>query len=272
MRQIYPVPGPDWDVVPRAAAGPLPAAVAQLAALYGNGAAAPAEAARPWLRANMIASTDGAAALDGLSGTLSGQADRMVFTVLRSLADVILVGAGTVRAERYRPVSAAGIWTALRPAGAALPAIAVVTRSPSADALATLLGKPGSEPPIVLTTASAAASGEAALAGRARVIAAGAQRVEVRAAVTALARLGYRQILAEGGPSLLGQLVDAGLLDELCVTVSPVLAAGFAGRIVSSPHGTAGAGESPAGEPARMTLAHVLTDEGFLLCRYVRAR
>src|SRR5258708_36565463 len=81
----------------------------------------------------MVTSTDGAATVDGMSGGLSGPADRMVFTVLRSLADVILVGARTARVERYRPVPAAPIWTALRPAGNPLPRIAVVTGSLDLD-------------------------------------------------------------------------------------------------------------------------------------------
>jgi riboflavin biosynthesis pyrimidine reductase len=264
VRQIYPVQGPEWALAPKPAAGLRPDTVVQLAALYGNGEAGQATADRPWLRANMVTSIDGAAALDGLSGALSGPADRMVFTVLRSLADVILVGAGTARAEHYRPVAAAGIWTTLRPEGARLPAIAVVTGSLDLDACAGLLaGGPDSEPPIVITTAAAAAERGSALAGRAVLLVAGQQRVDIRQAVTELARLGYRQILTEGGPGLLGQLAEAGLLDELCLTIGPVLAGGPAGRIVTG---------VPAGAALQLTLAHVLTDDGYLLCRYLRER
>ncbi len=261
MRQIYPVPGPDWTVTPKATAGPVPDAVAAVARLYAVGAGSVA-AGRPWLRANMVTSTDGAATLDGLSGGLSGSADRMVFTVLRSLADVILVGARTARAERYRPVSAASIWTGLRPAGAAPPAIAVVTGSLDLTSCAELLT---SDRTLIVTTAIAA--GQATRAGvipdPQRLIAAGEQRVDVRQAVTALAARGYRQILVEGGPSLLGQLAGARLLDEFCVTISPVLAGGTAGRIIAS---------GSAGDAAtRLTLGHVLTDSDLLLCRYLRA-
>ncbi len=262
MRQIYPVQGPDWPVTPTATAGPVPDAVADVARLY---AASPGSAAgRPWLRANMVTSTDGAATLDGLSGGLSGPADRMVFTVLRSLADVILVGAGTARAERYRPVSAASIWTGLRPAGAAPPAIAVVTGSLDLTSCAELLT---SDRTLIVTTATAA--DQAARAGvipdPQRLIAAGEQRVDVRQAVTALAARGYQQILVEGGPSLLGQLAGARLLDEFCVTISPVLAGGTAGRIIAS----GSAGDDAA---TRLTLAHVLADRDLLLCRYLRAQ
>jgi len=261
VRQIYPVYGPDWTVTPKVSVGPVPDAVAGLARLYAD-RAEPSAAGRPWLRANMVTSTDGAATVDGVSGGLSGPADRMVFTVLRSLADVILVGAGTARAERYRPASAAGIWTALRPAGTALPAIAVVTGSLDPDSFQQLLT---GEQTIIITTAAAA--GDAARAGavadRAKLIVAGQRRVDVRQAVTALGSLGYQQILVEGGPSLLGQLADADLLDEFCVTISPVLADGTAGRIVAP-------GPAARGAATSLALAHVLADNDFLLCRYLR--
>ncbi len=212
----------------------------------------------------MVTSTDGAATLDGLSGGLSGPADRMIFTVLRSLADAILVGAGTARAERYRPVSAAAIWTGLRPAGAALPVIAVVTATLNLDSCAPLLA--GGQPPIIITTAAAAAADAARggpVAGQAQLLVAGQQRVDIRQAVMALAALGYQQILVEGGPTLLGHLATADLLDEFCITISPVLAHGPAGRIVVPP-------EAADAAATRLTLAHVLADEGFLFCRYLR--
>jgi riboflavin biosynthesis pyrimidine reductase len=267
VRQIYPVQGPDWPVTPKPAEGRLPDVVSELARLYGNRARA---AASPrWLRANMVTSSDGAAALDGLSGGLSGPADRMLFKVLRSLADVILVGAGTARAERYRPVSAAGIWTALRPADAALPGIAVITASLDLDACPQLLaGQPGSPRPILITTEHAAAADAArggAVTGRAQVIVAGRQRVDVRQAVRALGCMGYRQILAEGGPGLLGQLAEAGLVDEFCITISPVLAGGPAGRVVAARPSPPGGGAAD-----RLKLAHVLADDDFLFCRYLR--
>ena len=244
--------------MPKPADGPLPDAVARLARLY----ASPAAPGQPWVRANVVTSVDGAATVDGKSGGLSGPADRMVFTLLRSLADVIVVGAGTARAERYRPVSVAGIWTALRSAGAGLPRIAVVTASLDLDSR--LLA--GEQPPIIITTEAAAhAASDATGAARTQVVVAGEQWVDVQQAVTALGTLGYRQILVEGGPTVLGQLAD--LLDEFCVTISPVLAGGPAGRVVASrPTGR----DPAAGTAAALTLGHVLADDDFLLCRYLR--
>ena len=267
MRQIYPVQGPDLQLAPKATAGPLPAAVAQLARLYQNGAAAdPADTrARGWVHANMVASADGAVTLDGRSGGLSGAADRMVFTVLRSLADVVLVGAGTTRAEHYRPVRPDEIWTRLRPAGAPLPPIAVVTGSLDLTGCERLLTAPaGPAQTIVITTSTAPAGRKAAIAGRARIIEAGVHRVDVGAAVRELANLGHARILTEGGPMLLAELAGAGLLDELCLTTSPLLAGGQAGRIVTSLPNSGGGRRA-----SRLSLAHVLADDDFLLCRYL---
>jgi riboflavin biosynthesis pyrimidine reductase len=257
VRKIHPVRGPDLQVAPRATAGPTPAAVTRLASYYGNGAASPP----PLLRANMVVSADGAVSVDGRSGGLSGPADRMVFTVLRSLADLILVGAGTAKAERYRPVQADEIWAGLRPAGAPVPPIAVVSGRLNLDPDSRLLAaaSPVAQT-IVITTAAASPDRRAAIARRARVIEAGQDRLDLVAAIRALHELGYSRILAEGGPTLLGHLAEAGLLDELCLTTSPVLAGGPAGRILTAPPLCG----------ARLSLTHVLADDGFLFSRYRR--
>jgi riboflavin biosynthesis pyrimidine reductase len=263
VRQIYPQAGPDLAPVPAAAPGPAPAVVREIAALY-QARPRPGATSRPWVRANMVASADGAAALDGRSGGLGGAADRMVFTILRSICDVILVGAGTARAERYKPVRESQVWTELRAGRSPLPPIAVVTRSLDLSDCRPLLSALPAQT-IVITTAEAAARPTAAWASDVRIVVAGETRVDIGQAVAALVSLGFREILTEGGPHLLGQLIRAGLLEELCLTTSPVVAAGSAGRIVAA--------SQPADQhlPAlRMELAHVLTDAGFLLSRYVR--
>ena len=158
MRQIFPAAagGPEIGPLPRGGArsdgGP---AVTALAALYAYPVPRPA----PWLRATMVTSADGAAAVDGRSGGLSGEADRLVFSVLRSLADVILVGAGTARAERYRPVRASEVWTELRDGRAPVPPIAMVTRKLDLNEDAPLLA-PAAEGArtIVLTSQAAPAA------------------------------------------------------------------------------------------------------------------
>jgi riboflavin biosynthesis pyrimidine reductase len=268
VRQIYPVQGADLQVVPKATVGPVPPAVAELARLYRNGAArdpAESQARRPWVRANMVASMDGAVSLAGRSGGLSGPADRMMFSILRSLADVILVGAGTARAERYRPAQVAGLWTQLRPSGAPPPPIAVVTASLNLDPESALLTAAADNArTIVITVADAPADRKAAIGRLSKLIEAGQRQVDVNVAISELGRLGYQQILCEGGPTLLGQLVGAGLIDDFCLTTTPVIAAGPASRIVTS---RGGATASPAAE---LSLAQVLTDDSFLFSRYLR--
>jgi riboflavin biosynthesis pyrimidine reductase len=265
VRQIFPREGPELVPVPAAAPGPLPPAVAEAAALY-RADPRPGATGRPWLRANMVASADGASALDGRSGALGGPADRMVFNVLRSLADVILIGARTARAERYKPVTESQIWPELRAGKSPMPPIAVVSASLDfSDCQPLLAGLPEHAQTLIITTAEAAATVPPESTGSARLIVAGERRVDVSQAVAALVSLGHREILTEGGPHLLAQLTRAALLDELCLTTSPVLAAGSASRILDS----SGHPERPAAA-VRLELAHVLTDAGFLLSRYLR--
>jgi riboflavin biosynthesis pyrimidine reductase len=200
------------------------------------------------LRANMVATVDGAASGgDGLSGSVSGETDKRVFGVLRRLADVVLVGAGTARAEGYRP--------------AKLP-IAVVSGRLDLDLTAPLYAAPAHRT-IVLTSESAPVDRLAQAREVADVAVCGQDRVDVAQAVAALRDRGLGHVLCEGGPTLLRQLVAASLLDELCLTVAPGLAGGGAGRIL---------GGEPLPAPAALTLTQLLEDEGWLFARYALVR
>jgi len=266
VRQIYPAAGPevaaDGDGA-RAAAG-------LLAGLYAYPPGI--SAGRPWVRANMIASADGAASLDGKSGGLGGPADRLLFSVQRGLADVILVGAGTARAENYRPARADPLLAGLRQGRPPTPPIAVLSARLDLDPQSSLLAQaPPDARTIVLTTQAAPASRRAAVAAHAQVIVAGTDTVTASQAVAALAGLGHGAILCEGGPGLLGQIAAGGLLDELCLTVSPVLAGGPAGRILAARGDAPGpAAGSPPGLPEALALDCVLADGAYLFCRYAR--
>ena len=191
---------------------------------------------RGWVRANMVATLDGAASGgDGRSGSISAPADTAVFGVLRALADVILVGAGTVRAEGYGPAKPRQAFADRRAAAgqAPAPALAVVTRSgfvPGDTGLFT-----GDVPTYVVTTAGADLDRLRSLAGGEQVIVAGDAEVDVADAVAALAARGLRRILLEGGPTLLGSALAAGRVDELCLTWSPLLVGGDAPRIAVGP-------------------------------------
>jgi 5-amino-6-(5-phosphoribosylamino)uracil reductase len=210
--------------------------------------------AAPYVRVNFVSSADGAVSVDGRSGGLGSVADRRVFGMLRELADVVLVGAGTVRTEDYRG--------ARRPTRGrdTPPPIAVVTGSAGLDPESRLFTDTA-VPPIVLTLASAPAD------NRERLAAAGAdvvvlERLTPDALLAELARRGLHRVLCEGGPMLFGDLVAADAVDELCLTVAPLLAGGTAGRIAAGPEG---------GHARPLQLVGALHADGALLLRYRRA-
>jgi riboflavin biosynthesis pyrimidine reductase len=218
-----------------------------------------------WLRANMVASADGAAALEGLTRALSSDTDRRLFALLRTLSDVIVVGAATVRDEKYKPARTRELWSHVRDGRPPTPPIAVVTRRLDFALDSPLIAEaPPHARTIVITVAQAPADRRAELARHADVVVAGDETVDLQAAVGALADRGHRRLLAEGGPHLLAQFLEADLLDELCLTVGPLMAGPGASRIVTGPPGT-----GPAA-PLALTLAHVLEEDGFLFCRYTR--
>lgn len=217
----------------------------------------------PVLRANMVASADGAAVADGASAGLSGAADKHVFALNRTLADVVLAGAGTVRTEGYQPVRVRELWRHLRDGRAPTPPIAVVTARLNLDpAMPLITAAPPHARTIVITTSRTGKWLRDEIARHADVVIAGDHAVDLAAAVTALRDRGHEHILCEGGPSLLAQLTATGLTDELCLTVGPLLAGPGAPRIVSG-----AVSGSPAPVPLR--LAHVIESESFLLTRYV---
>lgn len=216
MRQLLPVPLDDVDVPATYAAD-----------------ARPAPPGRPWVLANMVTSLDGAATLDGRSGGLGGPGDRAAFGAIRAVADVIVVGAGTVRAEGYRPPRAADAVQAARVARGQgpLPRIAIVSGRLDLDPGAEVFG---AGDPLVVTHAGADGARRAALGAVAEIVEAGATNVDPAAALAALAeRTGARVVLCEGGPSLLGTLLDADLVDELCLTLAPCVVGGDAPRLVT---------------------------------------
>jgi riboflavin biosynthesis pyrimidine reductase len=218
-------------------------------------------AGRSWVRGNMVESVDGAAALDGRSGGLSGAADKAVFRILRSQADVVLAGSGTVTSEHYRPAQTSAMVPGLRAGRPATPPIAVITGSLKLDLSTSLFTEaPPEARTIVITSESCPPDRRKAAAEVADVIVAGSEDVDLAAAVAALAERGLRRVLCEGGPHLLAQFAAAGRLDELCLTISPLLAGGDSGRILTGP-GLAG------GLP--LSLGHLLEDQGFLLARYL---
>jgi riboflavin biosynthesis pyrimidine reductase len=241
--------------------------LAELAAAYAYPelASGTSGAPRSWLRANMVSTLDGAAQHEGRSQLISSSADMRIFGTLRALADVVLVGAETVRQEGYRPARARAEFAEARKAAGQgpAPAIAIVTAGLDLDFSLPLFASP-LVPTVVLTGAAAPADRVAAAerAGARVVVAGDGTGVDPARAVRALADLGHTRQLTEGGPRLLGQLVAAGVLDELCLTLSPMLTAGDAQRIAGGPS---------VAVPHRFELVSLLEEDGYLFSRYRRS-
>jgi len=196
----------------------------------------PRPAHRPWLGVCMVASIDGSTVVDSNSRGLSSKVDQEVLLTLRSLADVLIVGAATVRVEGYGPPRKRG------------QRVGVVSRRGDVDASSALFTSgagflilPDDAPP---TTVEAVRAGQGS--------------VDLAAA---LAQVDADFVQAEGGALLNGALAEADLIDELNLTISPVLAGGDGPRV------TGGVAQLAR----RMRLAHVLEDDSFLFTRYLRA-
>ncbi|GGH36685.1 hypothetical protein GCM10010921_06010 [Microbacterium album] len=234
--------------------------LAELAELYAPIRPADGE---PWVRANVVSSLDGSATGDdGLSGSLSSASDRLVFRALRCLTDAVLVGAGTVRAEGYVGPLVDDEQREWRRAHgrAEHPALVIVSRRLDLDP-ATLEASPVRA--LVVTTDSAPADVARRLRGAADVVASGVDRVDPAQLRSRLAERGHRDVLCEGGPVLLGDMIAARAVDELCLTLTPRLAAGAGPRVA---HGAAGPLQT-------MPLAHALRSAtGDLHLRYTRGR
>jgi riboflavin biosynthesis pyrimidine reductase len=218
---------------------------------------------RPWVMANMVGGLDGSAAIRGRVGALSGGADAELFGRMRALADVVLVGAETVRRERYGPVRLPEPDRAARAAAGRppVPRVAIVSRSLDLDPTLPLLAAADERHrPMVITTADADPARVDRLAPLADVVAAGEHRVDIPGTLGHLDAQGHQVVLCEGGPTLLGEVVDADLLDELCLTLSPVMG-GDPLPISTTPAG---------GRLARFRLAHAATSDDVLFLRYER--
>lgn len=197
----------------------------------------PRPSTRPWLGVCMVASIDGSTVVESNSRALSSKTDQEVLLTLRSLADVLIVGAATVRIEGYGPPRKPG------------QRVGVVSRRGDVDPTSALFTSgagflilPDDAPPTSLDSVRAG-TGEVDLAG-------------------ALAQLDADFVQAEGGALLNGALSAADVIDELNLTISPQLAGGDGPRVTSG----------SVQLSRKMRLAHVLEDDGFLFTRYLRAR
>lgn len=214
-----------------------------------------------WVAIGMVGSVDGASTVAGTSSGLGASGDRAAFRALRSLADVVLVGLGTAVAERYRPTWAPrGIEARARRGQPPLPRLALVTGSGRVPPDLRTLDDPH-RPPLVLTTASGAEVARQQVGDRAEVMALDTdpgQRVRPQAILDELAGRGLGRVVCEGGPTLNHTMVTAGVVDELFVTIAPVVVGGGPGLV----------GSRLAPGPRRLVLQELRVHGSELVCRY----
>ncbi|MDI6408551.1 pyrimidine reductase family protein [Streptomyces albus] len=259
MRRLFPstaVPGPapEWSIEELAEEYAYPP--------VGEGS----DEAGWWLRGNMVASLDGAVHHGGRSQPLSSRTDMWIFGVLRALADVVVVGAQTVRQEGYGPAKRRSGFAGRRAAQgqAPVPAVAVVSAGLELDFSLPLFTEP--VVPTLLVTGRGAPEDRVARAREAGVevlFAGEGSAVDPALVPGLLARRGLRRQLTEGGPTLLGEFAGAGVLDELCLSISPRIVAGSAPRIMNGP---------VLPDPDEYVLDGVLEEDGFLFTRYRRSQ
>ncbi len=206
-----------------------------------------AHSGRPWVMANMVSSLDGAGNFEGKSGPLSSPKDREIFHFLRSLADIVLIGAATVKVENYGPTKNANG-----------PAIAVVSNQLSFDWNSPLFTE-NSVRPFIITCEKADPALRTKASQFAEVLVTGDQHVDLSSALKELALRDKKVVLCEGGPTLLGQLVEENLLDELCLTLSPILVGDQGHSII----------KSKSFEPRSAQPVMIMEDQGSLFMRYL---
>jgi len=192
---------------------------------------------RPWIAMCMVASIDGSTVVSGDSQALSSAADRSVLGALRRAADMIVVGASTVREEGYATPKKDG------------QRIGVVTHSGQLD-LTTELFTSGAGLLITPTTAPQFEVDN---------VRAGTPDVDLFAALSSFP-VGMIQL--EGGATLNGAMMNADLVDEINLTMSPQVTGGDAPRLITGAPDIA----------VRFHLVHIVEDDGFVFLRYVRHR
>lgn len=213
---------------------------------------------RPWVMLNMVTSIDGATTVEGGSTRLSDDDDRQIFRVLRSIVDVILVGAGTVRAENYRPVrpDPDRVEDRLARSQRDAPRLVIVSGTLALDPGARVFSDPDHRPAII-TSDDADSDRVSSLSEVAEVVT--VPDLSGGSIVGALG--GESLVLCEGGPTLNGSLVGGGLIDEVNWTIAPLLVSGDSKRMVD---------DEAVVPPTDMRLDRAWRGDRSLFLRYVR--
>jgi riboflavin biosynthesis pyrimidine reductase len=213
---------------------------------------------------NMIASSNGLATRNGLSGQLGGDEDKSLFRTLRSLSDFILVGLKTVHEERYKPprLTKEEIDGRKLSGKCLLPRITVVSNSLNINRETPLFSS-DTYSPTLLTSESSRDAGKPKLLEEYEIISAGKERVDFREGINKLTTQRGQIVLVEGGPSINKQLVAADLFDELCITFSPFYSDDVDSNIVTT---------DKSYPPGHFKEVRRVGINGFTFSRYLRNR
>jgi riboflavin biosynthesis pyrimidine reductase len=225
------------------------------------------EPGRVRLRTNFVSTLDGSiVGADGRSGSINTPSDQHVFALHRALADVIMVGAGTVRAEGYRAIDLASwqrdirAYEGLSPA----PTLVIISGSGEIDPSVATAADGSRAPVMVIVTDAATGPLPALRAAGVEVVQMPGEHVDLGAATALLAGRGLTRVLCEGGPRLHRDLLAAGLVDEVSLSLSPVMVGGVGLRSTSG---------APLATVAGFSLEHVLhADDETLFTHYRRRR
>lgn len=232
-----------------------------LADLYLSGL--PTDRSARWVRANFVSTLDGAATgADGRSGSINSEADHVVFELLRALSDCVVVGAGTVRAEGYSRLTLPDDLLELRQRRGGQPQLPLVVVTNRGTVPDTLAGPADDGGPVLVAAPESAITEALRRTWGPQLVSCGQDTVDVHVLLDLLARRGLTRVLTEGGPSLFGSLMAAGVVDELCLTITPMTAGGAEHpRISGMP--------SP---PRQFTLSTLVEQDGSLMGRWVSRR
>jgi riboflavin biosynthesis pyrimidine reductase len=224
------------------------------------------------VRANIVLSLDGGASFNGKTRPISDATDLWLLNQLRGYADVIVVGAGTVRAERYGPARLTDEQREHRAASGYAdtpPPIAIVSARMTLERDLPIFTGTGPRP--LLITAEQSRQQAEALADLADIVIAGDERVDPVLLLEALRSRGLRRVLCEGGPTLLASFIEQDLVEDMCLSLAPR----FTGPQPVDAVGRPGQPLDSAGalsQPTTLSLRHVLTNDGMLFLRYTRTR
>ncbi len=218
---------------------------------------------RCWVTGHMVAGLDGCAAIHGRVGALSTAPDAELFAAMRTLADVVLVGANTIRKEGYGPIGLPSERADSRTSQGlpANPPLAIVSRSLDLNFASRAFTDAAPESRTLVVTCATAPDDRLAQAREvADVVVAGEESVDPGELMTQLANRGLQRVLCEGGPTWLGELVMTGHLDELCLSIAPMMGGDPLPVAVFPPGATL----------TDFTLRHVLQADSTLFLRYER--